>query len=161
MSSIPIYPANFATTPLKQRKVAIPRLQRPGPGHNATKDRRRVPRACTACQSHKIKCTGERPHCKHCAITNRECLRFCANAEDDARIAELLEAVEEEISVRQTTAPLITDTDANGSQESHELGVWDHQDELDMESLDLLDEDLHINDRTRATSFVEKNSEIQ
>lgn len=74
----------------------------------------------------------------------------------------MLLQVEEEISeFRQTTAPSATDTDANGSQESHGLGVWDHQDELDMESLDLLDEDLHINDRARATGFVGKNSEIQ
>ncbi|KAF2624217.1 C6 transcription factor-like protein [Macroventuria anomochaeta] len=187
MPSTPIYLTNFAT-PLAQRKVAIPRLQRPSQGQNGMKDRRRVPRACTACRSHKIKCTGERPHCKHCATTNRECvyimprkdrlkivmercqqmasllkgLRSCANADDDARIADLLEAVEEEISgSRRTTAPSIPDTDANGSQESHELGALDHQDGLDTESLGLLDEDLHINDRARATGFVGKNSEVQ
>ena len=39
--------------------------------------------------------------------------------------------------------------------------MLDHQDELDTESLDLLDEDLHINDRARATGFVGKNSEVQ
>ena len=57
MSSTPVYAANFATTPLRQRKVAIPRLQTPGRGQNATKDRRRVPRACTAvcCNFSKLK----------------------------------------------------------------------------------------------------------
>lgn len=70
--------------------------------------------------------------------------------------------VEEEIAEsRQTTAASIPDTDANGSQGSRESGVLDHQDELDTESLDLLDEDLHINDRARATGFVGKNSEVQ
>ena len=61
----------------------------------------------------------------------------------------------------QATASSILDTDANGSQESRELGVLDHRDELHTESLDLLDEDLHVNDRARATGFVGKNSEVQ
>ncbi|KAF3048120.1 hypothetical protein E8E12_010551 [Didymella heteroderae] len=89
-------------------------------------------------------------------------LRTCANSDDDARIASLLEAVEEEISEsRSTTAPSMPDTDANGSQESRDLGTLGHQDELDTESLDLLHEDLHVNDRARATGFVGKNSEVQ
>lgn len=55
------------------RKVAIPRLRRPS--QTATlKDRRRVPRACTSCRSHKIKCTGDTPSCKHCEATGRECV---------------------------------------------------------------------------------------
>lgn len=37
----------------------------------------------------------------------------------------------------------------------------DYQSELDTESLDLLDEDLHISDRARATGFVGRNSEVQ
>ncbi|KAF9698111.1 hypothetical protein EKO04_003483 [Ascochyta lentis] len=89
-------------------------------------------------------------------------LRPRANADDDARIADLLEAVDEEMSeFRQTRAPSMTDMDANGSQEGCELGTWDRQDELEMESSNLLDEDLHINDRTRATGFVGRNSEVQ
>lgn len=52
----------------------------------------------------------------------------------------------------------MTDTDANGL---HESSVLDHQDELDTKSLDLLDENLHVNDRARATGFVGKNSEVQ
>lgn len=47
MSSTPVDTSNLATTLLRQHKVAIPRLQRPGHGQNATKDRGRVPRACT------------------------------------------------------------------------------------------------------------------
>jgi hypothetical protein len=70
--------------------------------------------------------------------------------------------VEEEIlEFRQTTIQSIHDNEANGSQGSRDLGVLDHQDELDIESLDLLDEDLHINDRARATGFVGRNSEVQ
>lgn len=69
--------------------------------------------------------------------------------------------VEEEIFESRQTTSSIPDTDANGSQESRELSVLDHQDELDTQSLDLLDEDLHINDRARATGFVGRNSEVQ
>jgi len=64
----------LSTTTPGQLKVAIPRLPRPGQGQAMMKERRRVPRACTACRSHKIKCTGERPLCRHCATTNRECV---------------------------------------------------------------------------------------
>ncbi|KAL5385947.1 hypothetical protein DPSP01_004383 [Paraphaeosphaeria sporulosa] len=100
------------------RKVAIPRLQRTNQSQ-PSKERRRVGRACTACRSHKIKCTGDVPQCKHCETTGRECvyimprkdrlktvtersgqmigllkkLRAFANDDDGARIAELLEAV--------------------------------------------------------------------
>lgn len=61
---------------------------------------------------------------------------------------------------RQTTSS-IADNHSNGSPERREPGVLDHQSELDTESLDLLDEDLHINDRARATGFVGRNSEMQ
>lgn len=70
--------------------------------------------------------------------------------------------VEEEISEsQQATALSNPDSDANGSQETRGIGAVDHEDELDTESLDLLDEDLHVNDRARATGFVGKNSEVQ
>ncbi|KAH6618851.1 C6 transcription factor-like protein [Boeremia exigua] len=183
-----MHPASFPMTPLGQRKVAIPRLQKPTHGQIAPKERRRVPRACTACRSQKIKCTGERPRCKHCATTSRECvyimprkdrlkivsercqqmagllkgLQSCANADDSARINDLLGSVDEDISEsHHTTAPSNPDTDANGSQESREFDVLDLYHELDTESLDLLHEDLHISDRARATGFVGKNSEVQ
>jgi hypothetical protein len=55
--------------------------------------------------------------------------------------------VKEEISEsRQAKASSIPDTDANGSQESRELGVLNYQDKLDTESLDLLKKELHVND---------------
>lgn len=41
------------------------------------------------------------------------------------------------------------------------MNVLDHQIALDTDSLDLLDEDLHISDRARATGFVGKNSVLQ
>lgn len=73
----------------------------------------------------------------------------------------ILQADEEISESQQATAPSIPDTDANRSPESRDLGILGHQDELDTKSLDLLDEDLHVNDRARATGFVGKNSDVQ
>ncbi|KAF1924635.1 uncharacterized protein M421DRAFT_71819, partial [Didymella exigua CBS 183.55] len=89
-------------------------------------------------------------------------LRSCASADDAAKIAGLLEAVDKEISeAREATAPFIPDTDGNGSQEIIESSIRDRQEELDTEALNLLDEDLHVNDRARATGFVGNNSEMK
>lgn len=41
------------------------------------------------------------------------------------------------------------------------MSVPNQPSELDTDSLDLLDEDLHISDRARATGFVGRNSEVQ
>jgi hypothetical protein len=60
---------------------------------------------------------------------------------------------------RETTTPSIPEAYANGCQGSRELSVLNQNDELDMTSLGLPDENLHINDRSRVTGFIEKNSE--
>ncbi|KAJ4318077.1 hypothetical protein N0V94_004602 [Neodidymelliopsis sp. IMI 364377] len=94
------------------------------------------------------------------SLLNR--LRSSADAEDDDRIGKLLEAVEDEnLDTRETTAVSIPDTDISGSEGIREIGLLSSQDELGPELLDLLDEDLHINDRARATGFVGRYSEVQ
>ncbi|KAF1852037.1 C6 transcription factor-like protein [Cucurbitaria berberidis CBS 394.84] len=181
------YPSSSVTSPIGQRKVAIPRLQRADLGQNFAKERRRVPRACTACRSHKIKCTGERPFCKHCATTSRECvyimprkdrlkvvmdqcgqmadllrrLRSCARAEDKDKIAHILGAVDEELSeYGHTMASSNTDPESYDSHESVDMSGANRHEELNTDFLDPLVEDLHKDDRARATGFVGKNSEI-
>ncbi|KAK7177770.1 hypothetical protein PSPO01_16178, partial [Paraphaeosphaeria sporulosa] len=72
------YPSSYASisssTPgISGRKVAIPRLQRLNLSQSSKK-RERVGRACTACRSRKIKCTGDVPQCKRCESTRRECV---------------------------------------------------------------------------------------
>jgi hypothetical protein len=59
------------------------------------------------------------------------------------------------------TSVSIPDTDISGSEAIHEMGMLSSQDELGKELLDLLDEDLHFNDRARATGFVGRYSEVQ
>ncbi|KAF2678676.1 hypothetical protein K458DRAFT_394724 [Lentithecium fluviatile CBS 122367] len=171
-------------------KVAIPRLQRPHPPQGSGKDRRRVARACTACRNHKIKCSGSSPQCKHCESTGRECiyimprkdrlkivaercaqmaaylkaLKHAASDEDAVRISELLDIVEEDISdMPQAQTPSNPDVDADESREFRAMmanGTADFQSHLEVDSLDL-DENLHENERSRATGFVGKNAEVQ
>jgi hypothetical protein len=48
MSSPTAHPVDVVPAPLGQRRVAIPRLQRTDQRPDTVKNRRRVPRACTA-----------------------------------------------------------------------------------------------------------------
>ncbi|OAG07114.1 uncharacterized protein CC84DRAFT_1117220 [Paraphaeosphaeria sporulosa] len=172
------------------RKVAIPRLQRTNQSQ-PSKERRRVGRACTACRSHKIKCTGDVPQCKHCETTGRECvyimprkdrlktvtersgqmigllkkLRAFANDDDGARIAELLEAAEEDMFETRHT-PTISNPDTNEDELHRPGGLFEANmgkllERLNTESLDLVDENLHETDQARATGFVGPGSEVQ
>ncbi|KAF2259054.1 hypothetical protein CC78DRAFT_572112 [Lojkania enalia] len=175
-------------SPASGSKVAIPRLQRPGHTGATPRDRRRVSRACTACRSHKIKCTGDTPRCRHCQVAGRECvyvlprrdklrivtercvqmaellngLRARTGEEDSARIADLLEAVEEDISeMRQTPTSSNPDTDADETRAAGEASRLGSMNSLATESLDLLEENLLRDETARATGFVGKNSEVQ
>ncbi|KAL6703588.1 hypothetical protein ACN47E_009533 [Coniothyrium glycines] len=178
----------YNTTPIGQRKVAIPRLQKVGQANDAAKDRRRVPRACTGCRSHKIKCTGDRPSCKHCSTTSRECVYIMprkdrlkivterchemalilramsktTNGPTNPRIADILEAVEEDVSeLRETMVLSNSDFDSHGSPGNRESSITDPDDELIAESMDMLDENLHEDEQARATGFIGKSSEVQ
>ncbi|CAI6339581.1 unnamed protein product [Periconia digitata] len=175
------------------RKIAIPRLPRASNSHTLPKERRRVARACTACRSHKIKCSGDSPRCKHCVSTDRECvyimprkdrlkilsdrcaqmagylrmLKGSASEEDNARIGELLEAVDEDVSeIPMGNPPSIADTEGDEPGTATRMSLFDESiaesdEQVDINSLDALDENIHMNDRSRATGFVGKNSEVQ
>jgi hypothetical protein len=71
--------------------------------------------------------------------------------------------VEEETSdITSPTDNSITETETHGSStETIDFGSVGHPSELDTASLDRLDEDLHRDQRARATGFVGKNSEVQ
>ncbi|ORY07939.1 fungal-specific transcription factor domain-domain-containing protein [Clohesyomyces aquaticus] len=171
------------------RKVAIPRLQRSAQIAAVSKERRRVPRACTACRNHKIKCSGETPRCKHCESTGRDCVYILPRrdrlkivtdrciqlaallselkdrfGDEDGRIAELLEGVAEDIPENRLTPgnsnPDIDGDDSKVSNGGVASGSGS-MDVVDAESHDLLEEDLTRDDETRATGFVGKASEVQ
>ncbi|PVH90499.1 hypothetical protein DM02DRAFT_547678 [Periconia macrospinosa] len=59
-----------------QTKVAIPRLERPENNHKPTHNQaatKRVPKACSNCRSHKVRCSGEQPRCQNCARQSVPC----------------------------------------------------------------------------------------
>ncbi|KAF2022094.1 hypothetical protein BU24DRAFT_417747 [Aaosphaeria arxii CBS 175.79] len=57
-------------------KIQIPRLdRRENPDRAAAESSKsRVPRACLACRSRKVKCNGARPACKNCEDSNVSCV---------------------------------------------------------------------------------------
>ncbi|KAF2740060.1 hypothetical protein EJ04DRAFT_531172 [Polyplosphaeria fusca] len=177
-------PTSHAASLPGSRKIAIPRLQRLGQGIVPPRDRQRVPRACTACRNHKIKCSGDTPQCNHCETAGRECvyvlprrdrlkivtdrciqmvallkdLKDRAADDDGAKIVDLLDAVEEDMSEsRPTSAPSVPDNDAAAGELDHHLAFPI----INTDSLDLLEEDLLRDQSARATGFVGKNSEVQ
>ncbi|KAF2829918.1 hypothetical protein CC86DRAFT_285140 [Ophiobolus disseminans] len=176
----------MTSTPQTRRTVAIPRMARSDQRPHAAQVRRRVSRACTACRSHKIKCTGDKPLCAHCAETERECvyimprkdrlkvvteqcremagllgaLRNFASAEDKVRIANIVDEVTKEISdIPPPTASTDPDGDSYLSPESRWSGSLDQDQKLGVETLDVLDENLH-GEQLRATGFVGRSSEV-
>lgn len=40
----------------------------------AGKERKRLPLACVQCRKKKIRCSGQKPHCKHCQRSNQPCV---------------------------------------------------------------------------------------
>ncbi|PVI05708.1 hypothetical protein DM02DRAFT_70300 [Periconia macrospinosa] len=95
-------------------------------------------------------------------------LRGWASEEDNIRIGELLDAVDEdtpEMPMGEQPAS-VADTDGDDSRAASRISRFDDSivesdEQVDINSLDLLDENLHENDRSRATGFVGKNSEVQ
>ncbi|KAJ4356299.1 uncharacterized protein N0V89_004330 [Didymosphaeria variabile] len=92
-------------------------------------------------------------------------LRAFANDQDKARIAELLEAADEDISESRQT-PTVSNPDTNDEESTKseymidaDMGEPLHR--LNAPSLDLVDENLHETDQARATGFLGANSEVQ
>ncbi|OCK81675.1 hypothetical protein K432DRAFT_294972 [Lepidopterella palustris CBS 459.81] len=175
-----------------QPKVAIPRVRRKsdaGFGSSVASDKQRVERACTNCRKRKVKCTGEKPRCKHCEGFELECVyvqgrkdrlknatdhnavmvRFLrelqnrVSYEDQRRILDILQAADDDRSIAASSTrrgSLKRLRSSDSSKEEHgEAKV--SADVGSNESLDLLDEDLNRDEQARATGFVGKNSELQ
>jgi hypothetical protein len=72
------YQTNYDSTSLGQQKVAIPRLQRIEQGNYGTKERRRVPRACTGVSIEyksraNVSVQWLAPNVKPCGIVEYRC----------------------------------------------------------------------------------------
>ncbi|KAF1963092.1 hypothetical protein CC80DRAFT_105298 [Byssothecium circinans] len=186
MSSNPsVSGSHGARVPIPRLHRAVP------PPDSSQKSRRRVARACTACRAHKIKCSGHQPQCKHCESTSRECIYIMPRKDrlkivsdrcvqlagllntvkdkvgeaDNVAITNLLTTVEADLSdiITAPSSPL-TNPDGDEARESRTIFDGrnvDPREQVETKSLDLLDENLHESNQSRATGFVGKNSEVE
>ncbi|KAJ4297712.1 hypothetical protein N0V90_005607 [Kalmusia sp. IMI 367209] len=87
-------------------------------------------------------------------------LREYVSEEDSAHIGDLLEAVDEELSeTRPAPATLINNTDDGDWKGTTTMPQC--LENVNIESLDFIDEDLHQSNISQATGFVGQSSEVQ
>ncbi|CAI6335861.1 unnamed protein product [Periconia digitata] len=169
-------------------KVAIPRQERrnDSPRKPATVRQNRVSRACLSCRSRKIRCNGVHPTCKNCAESSTSCvyastrkdrlkiatehneemmeflkyLRTGVGDTEKKRIDEMLSGVSEDVAdaastfrKSQSSEMLNSDEVAGEANVSAEVGS--------NEDLDHMNEDILHDEKTRATGFLGKNTEVQ
>ena len=68
----------YSPTQRSSAKIAIPRLRRYSDEYVAVKgsaplDKSRINHACEPCRLKKIKCSGDKPECKHCEEVGLVC----------------------------------------------------------------------------------------
>ncbi|GAB1205625.1 fungal-specific transcription factor domain-containing protein [Aspergillus pseudonomiae] len=150
-------------------KVAIPRTA----GVSGQSQRRRSARACEPCRQRKIKCDGNKPACKQCVEHNVSCSYLDAKRVRDQkqlgvlakkvqRYEKLLEGIELEVegalarrirkSLQGSEASSADDDASDSGDETSSIGSLDE--------IDLIDEDLNRDEKSIATGFFGKNSEI-
>ncbi|KAF2000680.1 hypothetical protein P154DRAFT_575736 [Amniculicola lignicola CBS 123094] len=169
-------------------KVQIPRLERPGNAPSRSGgNRHRVQRACLSCRARKVKCNGRQPKCQNCAENAEPCvyistrkdrlktateqnqdmllllrdLRISASDTNKSRIDDMLLGVTDDVADAATTLSKSPDKEKKSEPDdsrgeanvSAEVGSNDET--------DLVDEDLLTSERSRATGFYGKNSEVQ
>lgn len=70
--------SNVAKKPSKKSSIFSDEDEKPPPWSElktkAGKDRKRLPLACIACRRKKIRCSGEKPACKHCLRSRIPCV---------------------------------------------------------------------------------------
>ncbi|KAF5866750.1 hypothetical protein ETB97_009907 [Aspergillus alliaceus] len=148
-------------------KVAIPRTTIV----NSHSQRRRSARACEPCRQRKIKCDGNKPACRQCVEHNVSCSYLDVKRVRDQkqlgvlarkvqRYEKLLEDIESELDgvlarrIRRSLqgSESSADDDSDSGDETSSIGSLDE--------IDLIDEDLNRNEKSIATGFFGKNSEI-
>ncbi|KAF2709484.1 hypothetical protein K504DRAFT_481868 [Pleomassaria siparia CBS 279.74] len=173
--------------PGSSSKVPIPRLEKRGePSYKSTKTRERVQRACLTCRARKVKCNGGQPTCSNCNENQAPCiyvssrkdklktaieqnqdmirllrdLRERAVGTDRQKIEAMLVAVVDDASDASST--LILPEKPSNPDPEDERGEANISAEVGSNGdVDILDEDLHCTDQSRATGFIGKNSEVQ
>ncbi|KAJ5294881.1 hypothetical protein N7508_009702 [Penicillium antarcticum] len=168
---------------LGNAKIAIPRQNQ----DTTPRYSRRVPRACEACRRRKSKCSGDTPLCRQCRELGlicyypvgwrekmtREVQRLSAAVQEyESLLHDLRNATESRTSGwvkalldkhgQNTTAPFehpqsllsASQNTVESDKPSSPLSIGS------LEAIDRVDEDLNRTNRTRATGFIGKTSEI-
>ncbi|KAL5358895.1 C6 transcription factor [Aspergillus floccosus] len=152
-------------------KVAIPRAT----SISVHSQRRRSARACEPCRQRKIKCDGNKPACRQCLEQNVQCHYVDVKRVRDQkqlgvltrkvhRFEKLLEEIEHESEgsvARRIRRTLRQASDQISSAEEDSYGSDDETSSMgSLEDIDLVEEDLNRDERSVATGFFGKNSEV-
>ncbi|RJE23550.1 Transcription factor [Aspergillus sclerotialis] len=175
--------SNSETKHATNAKVAIPRQLR----RAAAPYGRRVPRACESCRHRKTKCSGDNPACRQCSELGITCHypdswkekaqkdldRVSAKALDfenllkdigslvdsrtSIRIRDVLDkhSVDNEYSSRAKVNSSMIQDDIHMEDE-----VGSHSSIGSLDAIDRVDEDVNRDEKSRATGYMGKNSEV-
>ncbi|KAF7594375.1 hypothetical protein BBP40_009356 [Aspergillus hancockii] len=171
----PVFPNHQSSTSSSSReipptipKVAIPRST----SVSSHSQRRRSARACEPCRQRKIKCDGNKPACRQCLEHNVNCSYLDVKRVRDQkqlgvlarkvhRYEKLLGGLEPELEGAQArrirralqgSEASSADDESDSGNDSSSIGSLDE--------IDLIDEDLNRDEKSIATGFFGKNSEV-
>ncbi|OJJ34399.1 hypothetical protein ASPWEDRAFT_42406 [Aspergillus wentii DTO 134E9] len=154
-------------------KVAIPRAT-----HYDTTSRRRSARACEPCRQRKVKCDGNRPICQQCAKYDvmcsyidvkrvREQKQLKTLTKKVERYEALLRDLEAGVDagaarqIRRTLRPKVTqEIKQSQAQDDGEESDSSGSSVASLEAIDLVEEDINRNEKSRAAGYFGKNSEV-
>ncbi|KAJ9641099.1 hypothetical protein H2199_005767 [Coniosporium tulheliwenetii] len=163
-------------------KVATPRITQgsdAGTTISVASDKQRTTHACTKCRQRKVRCSGEKPRCKHCVDFDLDCRyadekrdRFNKDHEELRNRYTDLKDFLKDLSLRATPKDQqnirnFLEQRFRAATESPPKDNKEHGEDLitaevgSQEETDRLDEDLNRTKESRATGFVGKNSEVQ
>ncbi|PWY78107.1 fungal-specific transcription factor [Aspergillus sclerotioniger CBS 115572] len=150
-------------------KVAIPRTT----SASSQSQRRRSARACEPCRQRKIKCDGNKPVCRQCIDHNVSCFFVDVKRVRDQKqlgflgkkveyYEQLLQDLEREVdenaarrirrALKASDPSSPTDDDGDSDSSTSSIGS--------LNALDLVEEDLNRSEKSVATGFFGKNSEV-
>ncbi|RHZ67268.1 hypothetical protein CDV55_102357 [Aspergillus turcosus] len=148
-------------------KVAIPRAA----PYSIHSQRRRSARACEPCRQRKIKCDGNKPVCRQCHEHHVTCSYLDVKRVRDQkqlgvlshRVKEyesLLRDLETEVDANSARRIRRTLKTSNGDNEDGALSDSSSSSVGSLNAIDMVEEDLNRSQKTRATGYFGKNSEV-
>ncbi|EAW10940.1 C6 zinc finger domain protein [Aspergillus clavatus NRRL 1] len=151
-------------------KVAIPRAA----PYSVHAQRLRSARACEPCRQRKIKCDGDKPVCRQCQENRVPCSYLdVKRVRDQKQLGILAQRVEryerllrdletevEGVAARRIRRTLKAANQPGAGAEDGDLSDSSTSSAGSLTAIDLLEEDLNRSEKTRATGYFGKNSEV-